>query len=147
MGDSEEKRKKKNRQTSLASLKRRWCMTARIMGEFYDNEKSEQRRRVGTVHILHSAAPACPRLKVVRHLCHFGPGIVWAGGQGQGNICITLELLAACPRHESLTEKSQRIDLKMTTNCLLWTSSLYMISQLNCLVLFFCDLYCFLQLN
>ncbi|KAI4803827.1 hypothetical protein KUCAC02_025475 [Chaenocephalus aceratus] len=61
------------------------------------NEESEQRRRVGTGHILHSAAPGCPRLKVAPHLCHFGPGIVWAGGQGQGNICSTSEGLALCP--------------------------------------------------
>lgn len=61
------------------------------------NEKSEQRRRVGSIHILHSAAPGCPRLKVVQHLCHFGPGIIWAGGQGQGNICISSESLDLCP--------------------------------------------------
>lgn len=67
-----------------------------------DNVKSEQRRRVGTVHILHSAAPGCPRLKVARHLCHVGPSIVWAGGQGQGNICITSECLAVCPHQESV---------------------------------------------
>lgn len=71
-----------------------------------DNEKSEQRRRVGTVHILHSAAPGCPRLKVARHLCHFGPGIVWAGGQGQGNICITSEGLAVCPHNKSLSQSN-----------------------------------------
>lgn len=73
-----------------------------------NNEKSEQRRRVGTIHILHSAAPGCPRLKVVEHLCHFGPSIVRAGGQGRGNICITSESLALCPHHESLSLRNPK---------------------------------------
>lgn len=85
-----------------------------------DNEKSEQRRRVGTGHILHSAAPVCLRLKVARHLCHVGPGTVWAGGQGQGNICIASECLAARPHQESVAQRyPEAIDLKRT-KCFLW---------------------------
>ncbi|TNN56869.1 hypothetical protein EYF80_032859 [Liparis tanakae] len=80
-------------------------MIAGIKGELHEapsdwilgREKRERRRRVGSVRILHSAAPGSPRPKVARHLCHFGPGIVWAGGQGQGNICIPSEGLAERP--------------------------------------------------
>lgn len=61
------------------------------------SKEAGYRRRVGTGYILHSAAPGRPRLKVVWHLCHVGPGMVWAGGQGQGNICNTSECLATCP--------------------------------------------------
>ena len=106
-GRAHKKKKKKEKHTSLASSKSTVMRDCRNQGRVslspirldLDNEKSEQRRRVGNVHILHSAAPGCPRLKVARHLCHFGPGIVWAGGQGQGNICITSEGLAVCPHH------------------------------------------------
>lgn len=86
------------------------------MGEFHqavigldlDEEESEQRSRVGNGRILHSTAPVCLRPKVARHLCHFGPGIVWAGGQGRGNICIPSEDLAVCQHQESLSQRNPK---------------------------------------
>lgn len=114
-----------------------------------DNEKSEQRRRVGTIHILLSAVPGCPRLKVVWHLCHFGPGMVWAGGQGQGNICIPSESLAVCPPH-GFHKVSHRDSLKNSFGkdhkCILWAFCFSVCIDL--LVLYSCFvLLSFFQLN
>lgn len=45
---------------------------------------------------------------MARHLCHVGPAIVWAGGQGQGNICITSECLAVRPHRGSISQRNPK---------------------------------------
>lgn len=77
-------------------------------GELEYNKERWARRRVGSVHILHSSAPGCQRLEVAQHLCHFGLANIWAGVQCRGNICIISESLDRFPR-------SWRVLLEMTT--------------------------------
>lgn len=102
-------------------------VAARIRGERYQtplDNKRQQRRRVGTIHVL-QCSPQLPKTEggvapVPFWPCHRtgrrsrpGQHLHHIGGPGCG---------PAPPK--SLTQESRRIDLKMTTKCFLGKSTI-----------------------